>query len=105
MLVFAKVSPDRTECRGRSAIQLDRTEVLMGAEDWTPCTSSALSRSLSRGKGQHKLEAGFREFEVSFQHVDWLASGVVILDAVCWMKLGHGNFSVSPVPKAQEGGI
>lgn len=63
MLVFAKVSPDRTECRGRSAIQLDRTEVLMGAEDWTPCTSTALSRSLSRGKGQHMLEAGFGEFE------------------------------------------
>ena len=29
----------------------------------------------------------------------------MILDAVCWVKLGRGNFSVSPVPKAQEGGI
>ena len=63
MLVFAKVSPDRTECRGRSAIQLDCTKVLTGAEDWTPCMSTALSRSLSRGKGQHMLEAGFGEFE------------------------------------------
>ena len=31
-----------------------------------------------------------------------LERGVVILDAVCWVKLGRGNFSISPVLKARK---